>query len=252
MSRSTDKAATSRALTTPEAIVGGALEIIDRSGIGALTMRRLASELGVFPASLYWHVGNRSQLLGLVCERVLSQIDLPSEDLPWRDWLFLFGLRVRQVIGSHPRFAAYFVSNIQTSQASLDLAEATIGALRRAGFTGNALVRCYNAVIGAIFGWISGEFAANPDEKDGSARSTIERLTQDAKRYPNIQSVWPMVANRAYMLRWDSGVDAPLEPSFETMLNGLLDGLDRQLAIAEIASKVQIVPGAPGDGDTSH
>lgn len=238
MSReNTGKAATSRALTTPDEIVEAALGIIDRAGIGALTMRRLGSELGVFPASLYWHVGNRTQLLGLVCERVLSQIDLPSEDLSWRDWLFAFGLRTRQVIGSHPRFAAYFVSNIQTSQSSLDLAEATIGALQRAGFAGNDLVRAYNAVTGAVFGWISGEFAANPDEKDGSARSAIERLALEGDRYPRIRSVWPLAANRAYMLRWDSGAGSPLEPSFETMLTALLDGLARALEIQGVAAR---------------
>ncbi|MDF2045332.1 TetR/AcrR family transcriptional regulator C-terminal domain-containing protein [Microbacterium sp. Kw_RZR3] len=230
---------TSRALTTPDEIVTAALEIIDRAGIGALTMRRLSSELGVFPASLYWHVGNRSQLLGLVCERVLSQIELPSQDLPWRDWLFTFGLRTRQVIGSHPRFAAYFVSNIQTSQSSLDLAEHTMAALRRAGFAGHDLVRAYNAVIGAVFGWISGEFAASPEEKNGSARSAIESLVLDADRYPNLHDVWPFAANRAYMLRWDSGAESPLEPSFETMLTSLLDGLARSLEIARIAADVR-------------
>ncbi len=236
---STGKASTSRALTTPDEIVTAALDIIDRSGIDALTMRRLGSELGVFPASLYWHVGNRSQLLGLVCEKVLSRIELPPADLPWRDWLFTFGLRTRQVIGSHPRFAAYFVSNIQTSQSSLDIAEHTIAALRRAGFAGHDLVRAYNAVTGAVFGWITGEFAANPEETGGSARSAIEGLTADTDRYPNIRDLWPLAANRAYMLRWESGAGSPLESSFETMLNALLNGLARSREIEEIAARAE-------------
>ena len=207
--------------------------MIDEDGFAALSMRKLAGRLGVFPASLYWHVGNRTQLLGLVCERVLSRIELPPDDVPWRDWLFAFSMRTRQVIGAHPRFAAYFVTNIQTSARSVEIAERVLATLRRAGFTGNDLIRAYNAGMGAVFGWISGEFAAGSEEHSASARAAIEGivLTDDgAQRYPAIRAAWPTAANRAFMLRWDSGTTSPLESSYETMLTALLDGLELQLA----------------------
>lgn len=221
-------ATTARGSTTPTQIVDAALEIIDSEGFAALSMRRLASRLGVFPTSLYWHVGNRGQLLGMVCERVLSAIELPPVDLAWRDWLFAFGLRTRAVIGGHPRFAGYFVTNIQASASSLRLAEAVLSTLDRAGFAGGAQVRAYNAVMGAVFGWISGEFAS-ADLEDDDTRSTLESLALETEDFPHIRAVWPLAGNRAYMLRWDSGTTAPLESSFEEMLGALLHGLARAL-----------------------
>lgn len=217
-----------RSSVTSDEIVTAALAVINSDGFAALSMRRLAGELGVFPASLYWHVGNRSQLLALVCERVLRQIDLPPDDLPWKDWLFVFGVRTREVFGTHPRFAAYFVTNIQTSASSLTIAEKILAVLDRAGFQGNDLLRTYNAVLGAIFGWISGEFAANPEEDGASARAAIEKpvLPEDTD-YPHIRRSWPFIANRGFMLRWDSGTTAPLESSYERMLVALIEGLER-------------------------
>lgn len=218
-----------RASTTPDEIVTAALEMIDSVGFAALSMRRLATRLGVFPASLYWHVGNRSQLLAMVSERVLMQIDLPPDDLPWKDWLFTFGLRTRRIIGAHPRFAAYFVTNIQTSASSLAIADRTLGVLSRAGFAGNDLLRVYNALLGAVFGWISGEFAADPDD-DAGARAAIEGpILEEGTAYPNIVGAWPIAANRAFMLRWESSTTSPLESSYELMLSALIDGLERQV-----------------------
>jgi TetR/AcrR family transcriptional regulator, tetracycline repressor protein len=223
-----DDAVPARASVTPAEIVGAALEIVDEQGFGALSMRGIATRLGVFPATLYWHVGNRAQLLGLLCETVLSRIELPDAELDWRDWVFTFGLRTRQVIGAHPRFAAYFVTNIQVSGASLEIADGVLGALGRAGFEGNDLLRAYNVIIGTIFGWISGEYAAGAEDTGAGDREQLETLIASSdERFENIRRTWPTAANRAFMLRWNSGTLVPLESSYELMLGTLLDGLEK-------------------------
>jgi AcrR family transcriptional regulator len=216
-----------RPAVTPAEIVAVALSIIDEDGFQALSMRGIATRIGVFPAALYWHVGNRAQLLALVCETVLARIELPPDDLGWRDWLFTFGLRTRQVIGQHPRFAAYFVTNIQTSKRSLTIADRTLAALERGGFMGNDLVRAYNAVLGTIFGWTSGEFAAGDAAAD--AREAIESavLGDHGETYTHIRRAWPLAANRTFMLRWESGTTSPMESSYELALTALLEGLER-------------------------
>lgn len=218
-----------RAATTPAAIVDAALAIIDERGFDALSMRNVATRLGVFPTTLYWHVGNRTQLLGLVCERVLSDIELPSDDAHWRDWLTAFALRTRQVIGAHPRFAGYFAANIQVSARSLEIADRLIATLQRAGFTDD-LIPAYNAVLGAVVGWISGEFATPAEGEGAAGQAQLEQfLAADDGDYPAVREAWPIAANRAFMLRWDSGTTSSLASSYELMISALLDGLERRL-----------------------
>ncbi|WP_121252172.1 TetR/AcrR family transcriptional regulator C-terminal domain-containing protein [Nocardioides ferulae] len=54
-------------------VVDRALVVLDRYGLGDLTMRRLASELGVQPSALYHHVPNKQTLLALVADEILAR-----------------------------------------------------------------------------------------------------------------------------------------------------------------------------------
>src|SRR5919106_2770891 len=55
---------------TREAIVDAALQVVAREGARGLSMRRVADELGTGPASLYWHVANKDELINLLIDRV--------------------------------------------------------------------------------------------------------------------------------------------------------------------------------------
>ncbi|MBB2921943.1 TetR family transcriptional regulator [Cellulomonas cellasea] len=57
-------------------VVAAALEILDEYGLGDLTMRRLATSLGVQPGALYWHVANKQALLAEVADAIVA--DLPG------------------------------------------------------------------------------------------------------------------------------------------------------------------------------
>src|SRR5271169_7023157 len=54
-----------------DAIVAAAIRLLDREGLAALSMRRLADELGAGAASLYWHVGSKDGLLDLVLDEII-------------------------------------------------------------------------------------------------------------------------------------------------------------------------------------
>lgn len=218
--------AEARTSVSRQEIVEAALALIGEDGYERLSMRRLAKRLDVFPATIYWHAGNKSHLLGLVCECVLSTIDLPDDELEWDEWLFIFGLETRGVIGAHPRFATYFVGNIQSTQASLNIAERVLSAFVRGGFSGDNLHRAYNAYMGSLFGWISGEFATAAQGEGEAERAFYEReVTGEGAAYPVVKRNWPLLRNRTFMLRWDSGAVSPLGSSFEFMLRSLLEGM---------------------------
>lgn len=59
---------------TPEKVVDVAMEIVERHGLAGLTMRRLASELGVQAPTVYWHVGNREEILKQLIARVAVEL----------------------------------------------------------------------------------------------------------------------------------------------------------------------------------
>ena len=72
-----------RAPLSRERVLRGAVAVADAAGIGALTMRSLARELGVKPMSLYFVTGKDEILDGIV-DLVFSEIELPSAGGDWR------------------------------------------------------------------------------------------------------------------------------------------------------------------------
>jgi|SRR5699024_2751846 len=212
-----------------EEIVKAALSIIDREGFHTLSMRGLARKLVVYPTTLYWHAGTKAQLLALVSQRVLEEIDLPDEaDYDWQQWMLILGKRVRKVLGAHPRFAAYFATNIQASTSSLTFVDKTLAVLEDAGFQGERLVNVYNALVGSIFGWISGEFAMEPEDDIGQMEADL-RMQLGETDLETVRSNFPLLANRVFMMRWSSGTTSPMDSSFDLMLRSLLSGLAAEL-----------------------
>ena len=69
---------------TRELVVDAALRLVEEQGVAALSMRRLAAELGVAVTAIYWHVGNRQALLDELVDRIVSDIGAvrPSGSTP--------------------------------------------------------------------------------------------------------------------------------------------------------------------------
>jgi TetR/AcrR family tetracycline transcriptional repressor len=74
----------SRERLTKPRIVDAALRIMDEEGLDAVSMRRVARELGVEAMSLYNHVQSKEEILDGICERVMSEFDYPSPSGDWR------------------------------------------------------------------------------------------------------------------------------------------------------------------------
>jgi len=75
-----------RTRLTRAAVVDRALALADKLGLDALTIRKLATALGVTPMALYWHFRGKDELLGALAERVWSEIDLTVDrTAPWTE-----------------------------------------------------------------------------------------------------------------------------------------------------------------------
>jgi AcrR family transcriptional regulator len=65
---------------TPDQVIEAGLNLLDEVGIPSFSTRALAERLGTYPATLYWHVGNRSRLLAAIVDRALSELELLEEE----------------------------------------------------------------------------------------------------------------------------------------------------------------------------
>jgi AcrR family transcriptional regulator len=61
-----------------EEITRAAMDLADGSGLGAVSMRRIADRIGSAPTSIYWYVSDKSELYELMVDAVLGEIDLPE------------------------------------------------------------------------------------------------------------------------------------------------------------------------------
>ena len=120
---------------TRQRVVAEALAVIAEDGVQALTMRTLATRLGVVPGALYHHVRNKQQLQDLLLDNVLAEVDVHLEpSLAWTEQLKVLAHRLREVLEQHPGVAGILKTRDPLGPHSLALAEALLGPLRSAGF----------------------------------------------------------------------------------------------------------------------
>jgi AcrR family transcriptional regulator len=134
-------------------VVASALAVIDRDGLGSLSMRAVASELGMGTMSLYRYVEDREQLERLVVDEVLSIVDLA---LPlcasWSEQVTILVDRIREAVGAHPAIVPLLVTHRHASQGLLRWGEAVLGALTEAGFAGEPRVIAFRCLVSYVIG----------------------------------------------------------------------------------------------------
>lgn len=143
---------------TSTGIATAALTVIDRDGLGALSMRAVAGELGMGTMSLYRYVADREQLESLVVELVLEPLDL---ELPagasWREHVMLLAERLRDAVRAHPATVSMLLSHRHTSHATLRWIEVMLGVLHRTGFAGKQRVIAQRTVVNHVLGGLQAE-----------------------------------------------------------------------------------------------
>jgi TetR/AcrR family transcriptional regulator, tetracycline repressor protein len=118
------------------AVVERALKLADTDGLDALTIRKLAQDLGVTAMALYWHFRSKDELLEALGERIWSEIDL-NVDLaaPWPEQLRKLLVSLVSVLRAHPCAPRLLSAHEGTNEYSLRATEIALTILReRAGF----------------------------------------------------------------------------------------------------------------------
>lgn len=148
---------------TRERIISVAVELIEREGVDAVSMRRIAAQLGSGVMSLYNHVPSKSALLDGVAEHVMSGIDFSIDpDASWEDQVRAQARAFRQALRAYPRCAMVTVSRPATSAAEMRPMEQALTLARSAGFGDEDAVRVVRLFVGYIIGSLLREVGVAP------------------------------------------------------------------------------------------
>ncbi|MGV0742905.1 TetR/AcrR family transcriptional regulator [Mycolicibacterium sp. XJ870] len=147
----------SRTLTRA-AIATAALAVLDRGGLAALSMRAVASELGMSAMALYRYVDDREQLEKCIVEHLLDPIDLrlPVE-LSWKDQIEALMDRLRSAIGAHSAAVPLLLAHRHQSLASLRWIEAMLDVLAEAGLTGKDRAIAQRSLVSYLLGSLTNQ-----------------------------------------------------------------------------------------------
>jgi TetR/AcrR family transcriptional regulator, tetracycline repressor protein len=210
---------------TAEMIVDTAFRLVEERGGEGFSMRAVAAELGVFPATLYWHVGDRAQLINLVEQRWIASVELPGESLGWREWFTELAHGFRANAHRFPNVTRLMSLERSSSTRSLAMSDAIVGRLAVLGL-GDDLVHAYNALVGGALGFVVMELARIGDPGSPTAvEAEADLRALDAERFPNIAAHFDDLADRAFSVRWTDASHHPLDGSFAYFLDLLLDGI---------------------------
>ncbi|WP_437730085.1 TetR/AcrR family transcriptional regulator [Sorangium sp. So ce1335] len=139
-------------------IAVAALAVIDREGLAALSMRAVASELGMSTMALYRYVNDREQLERLVVDLVLSAVDVevPSRG-SWIERVTILVGRVRDAIRAHPSVVPLTLAHRHSSEGVRRFGEVLLAVLTEAGFAGAQRVIAFRSLLSYVIGALQAE-----------------------------------------------------------------------------------------------
>jgi len=205
---------------TRELVLTAALEIIDRDGVGALSMRRLAAALNRDPMILYRHAPGKAALLDGVVETVLAQLSVDSTAPDWTAQLRVVARDYRALALAHANVVPLLVTRPLATplalrpRGTLRPLEDLLALLTSAGFSGPDALHSYRAFFGFLNGHVLNELQElieNPDEADDLLRLGMHRLPL---------SEFPLLRGLAHALACYDGA-AELERGLDILIIGL-------------------------------
>jgi AcrR family transcriptional regulator len=199
---------------TRERIISAAMELIEREGVDAVSMRRIAAQLDSGVMALYNHVPSKLALLEGVAERVMSGIDFSVDpDASWEDLVRAQARAFRQALRAYPRCAMVTVSRPATSAAELLPMERALTLLRSMGFGEEDAVRVVRMFIGYIIGSLLREVGVAPglvpQRPLGHDQSFLEAdrpVGLDPSEFPNVMSMSAEIMQRDHDADFEFGL----------------------------------------------
>ncbi|MFD0688938.1 TetR/AcrR family transcriptional regulator C-terminal domain-containing protein [Actinomadura fibrosa] len=208
-------------------VLRAAVAIADRDGLGALTMRRLAQELGVEAMSLYHHVASKEAVLDGLVEVVLGEVMAAVDEVgapspeDWRTILRARILAAREVFLRHRWAPRVLEGRTTTSPLVIAYYDGVVGVLRAGGFSYDLAHRALHVLGSRALGFTQELFDPDPGDAEVADPAAM------AEQFPNLAG---MLAQAVH-----DDPDGTLgfcddQFEFEFALDLILEGLERRRA----------------------
>jgi TetR/AcrR family tetracycline transcriptional repressor len=196
-------------------VLRAALAILDQHGLSRLSLRGLASRLGVTPMSLYNHFAGKDELFDALHEAVLLDVVLPapSRRTSWKDLARRMARALRKALRGHPHALPLFATRPVRAPPILREADVLLERLLAAGFSARRALFLLDSVAMFTIGHALAEFGLSPaaaPERDGRDLLVQRReLLQTGLR--SLVRVIDETAPHDYDAEFEWGISALLE-----------------------------------------
>jgi AcrR family transcriptional regulator len=198
-------------------VLRAAVALADEGGIKALSMRKLAQELGVEAMSLYNHVANKDDILDGIVELVASAIDLAPDEADWKTAVRRRVISAHDVVSRHPWASSLWMSSATFGPARMGFGDALLRGLREGGFSEDLTYHAYHVLQSHLLGYTLyvSSFDFDVEELEELAAAFLRDFPAD--EYPDLAE-----HIRQHMEPRDDD-----DGAFEFGLDLILDGLER-------------------------
>jgi AcrR family transcriptional regulator len=209
-------------------VLAAAVELADEGGIEAVTMRRLAQQLGVEAMSLYYHVANKDEVLDGMIDAVMTELNTAvaavETDSDWKSGVRRRILTAREVLLRHKWAPGVLESRINMSPSVMQYFDSIGSRFMAAGFSMDLTHHAMHALGSRALGFTQELFDSGDDEESDPEA--------DAAMFEQMAAQFPFLAEMARQVSHDD--DSTLgwcddQFEFEFGLDLILDGLDRKL-----------------------
>jgi TetR/AcrR family tetracycline transcriptional repressor len=177
---------------TRDRVIAAALRVMDQEGLDAVSMRRVAREVGVEAMSLYHHVKDKEDLLDGICEQVMAEFEFPDLGSDWADNCRKGARAWRRLLQDHPNVMRLFAEQRGPVRSidSMRPTEFALGILRGSGLSDRDTAQAFHAFGGYIQGFVMmelGSIAGGGDEEHVKMQAELAAALPD--EFPELQAV---------------------------------------------------------------
>jgi AcrR family transcriptional regulator len=202
-------------------VLRAAVALADAGGVEALSMRKLAQQLGVVPMALYKHGTNKDELRDGMVDVVVGEIDPPLSGTDWKTAIRRRVLSARSALLRHPWASRVIESRATATPTVLQYMDSMIGIFRAGGFSIDLTHHAMHAMGSRLLGFSQELF---DDTADIGSEMQADMLRDLADGYPSITELVMAITHDEGSVV-GQGCDDQFE--FEFALDLMLDGLAR-------------------------
>jgi len=197
----TKSSETERIRLSRSAVVDRAIALADREGVEALTIRRLATELGVTPMALYWHFRSKEELIAGLADKIWGEIRTDVDrSAAWPDQLRYMLESLLDVLRTHSSASGLLLSSEKFGPSHWEATETTLDILRSAGFDPEHASEIAKSALWTGLMLVMSEVRFDPglserERADVQRRKQVELASLPPDRYPRlVEAAIPMTA----------------------------------------------------------